>query len=125
MFNLILPSHNGIPVGALNELSPDEKSFGCVLRDLSVFESIVEKELMKCGRTVFADESSKVLLEYKYLKKKYPKVKFFISENAYPLKRVWQFKSEANSPIIYKDNSANFKWNIWMLLLGAVAAYVV
>jgi len=102
MFNLIYPSHNGFPAEALHLVVFDTKTGQCVLEDINAFANIIEKELVKCGRTVFVDEHNKVLLEYKYLKKKYPKLKFFISENVWPLKRMWQFLSKISDPSLYR-----------------------
>jgi len=79
IFNLIFPSHNGIPVEALNLWNHEWKIARCVLTDVNSFANIVEKELVKCGKSVYSDEHNKVQLEYKYLKKKYLKVKFFLS----------------------------------------------
>jgi len=103
MFNLIYPSHNGFPAEALHLVVFDMKTYECVLDDINAFANIIEKELVKCGRTVFVDEHDKVLLQLKYLQRKYPKLKFAISENVWPLKRSWVFVSEASNPILYRD----------------------
>jgi len=94
LFNLIYPSHNGIPQSAINLVVRDpEDARKCVLSDANQFELEVEEELLKCEKTVFVDEHSKVLREHEYLGKQHPKVKFFAStEQIWPFQRCWTLK---------------------------------
>jgi len=117
IFNLIYPTHNGIPTEALNLILYDRATTQCVLHDINAFENIVEKELVKCGRTAFVDEHDKILLEIEYLKRKYPKLKFIISETFWPLKRLWVFYSEISNPPMYRDIKALISSGIYYRVL--------
>lgn len=48
----------------------------------SVLQEQVEREVVKCWKTVFIGRSSEIKVEYGFLSRKYPDVKFFISAEA-------------------------------------------
>jgi len=100
LFNLIFPSHNGLPQAAINLAKPDRSNRTCELSDNNQFELEVEKELLKCGKTVFVDEHQSVLQEDEYLNKQYGKVKFFTSEQIWPRQRFRLFKTFDERPLL-------------------------
>jgi len=118
-FNLIFPSHNGIPQEAANLFAKDAYNLVWELQDNNQFEYLVERELLKCGKTVFADEHRLVLLEYEYLKQKYRNVSFFVSEQIWPHKRFWEFKTiHRRLPIILESIKALISSGIYFRALG-------
>jgi len=101
LFNLVFPFHGGIPQSALNLVQRNERNERCELNDIRTFEFEVEQELVKCGKTVFGDEHSKVLLEHEYLKAQYPNKKFVLSDQIWPQWRAWAFSSSRRRPRLF------------------------
>jgi len=100
LFNLIFPSHNGMPQSAANLFLLDPIENSCELKNNIQFDLEIETELLKCGKVVFADEHRVVLLEYEYLKKQYRNVSFFLSEQIWPQQRYWKFDAMFTRPIM-------------------------
>jgi len=118
LFNLIFPSHNGIPQSGANLYLPNPFQSTCELKDNNQFEIEVEKELLKCGKVVFADEHRIVLLEYEYLEKQYRNVSFFLSEQIWPQQRYWEFKTIFRHPIIFEGMQTFLSNGIYFRSLG-------
>ncbi|OXA45905.1 hypothetical protein Fcan01_19304 [Folsomia candida] len=45
----------------------------------SILRRNIEREVLQCGKTVFVGKSSEITVEYEFLSRKYPDVKFFMS----------------------------------------------
>jgi len=101
LFNLIHPSHNGIPQKALNLVQLEGST--CVFKDVNRFETIIEQELVKCQKTAFVDEHNKIVLRHEYLKRKYPKITFYVSERIRAFKRESEFACDKSNPRMYND----------------------
>jgi len=108
LFNLLIPSHNGIPESAVSLVIPAKLNKTCLLSDNNKYELEVEKELLKCERMVYVDEHSRILLEYEYLKMQYPDVTFFVSQQIWPQQRYWEFPANERRPTIVQDMKSLF-----------------
>jgi hypothetical protein len=72
ILNLYVPSHIFVP--------PSYRDNNVNYWNYS-FASAVEEELVKCGRTAYADLRSVLEMEHKYLSDRYSGIEFFISED--------------------------------------------
>jgi hypothetical protein len=82
LVNLIVPEHMSVPTSYAN----GKWNYS--------FASAVEEEIIKCGRSAYADIRSVVDLEHRYLTKHDPWIKFFLSKEEV-LKQMgsWMFLS--------------------------------
>ncbi|OXA42274.1 hypothetical protein Fcan01_22809 [Folsomia candida] len=86
--NLFSPRHAFFP-----------KGFSYLSRNLTYLsiQRMIERGVVKCGKTAYVAKSSKIIAEYEFLSKKYPDIKFFVSTEtvqSYPtgisLNKAWR-----------------------------------
>jgi hypothetical protein len=95
LINLIVPEHMSVPTSYLN----GKWNYS--------FASAVEEEIIKCGRSAYADIRSDVDLEHRYLTKHYPWIKFFQSkEEVSKQMDSWMFPSMHDKVPIFEDMKA-------------------
>jgi hypothetical protein len=95
LLNLIVPEHMSIPTSYIN----------CKWN--YSFASAVEEEIVKCGRSAYADIKSVVDLEHEYLKKHYPWIKFSLSKEEISKKMdSWAFPSMPDKTPIFEGMKA-------------------
>jgi len=92
LFNLFYPSHLAHPSGFENALVRNSTSGKYKWKDKLKYSYLVEREIVKCGRSAFVDRASDVMREYNYLSRHYHRTKFFLSqESILSERRIWVF----------------------------------
>lgn len=86
------------------------KGFSYLNEPISYSEALgkIEREVVHCGKTVFIGKSSQMRLEYEFLSRNYPRIKFF--ESSDEIHRVvsgFEFKSSWRSKIVKSFKGIN------------------
>jgi len=111
-FNLMFPFHSSIPIELsstfpnMSVLNVGKSAILDKYINETLYENIVEKELIKCGKTVYADITEDVDTKYEDLKKSCPHIEFFKSKETFlETRQFWIFpESFVGSKILYKVN---------------------
>jgi len=106
-FNLYFPAHTYVPIDVESIMDAGKNGYDLLSNHSSLvmeIPSIVEKEITKCDRTVFADTSEVVEKEFEYLSQHHPNIQFFKSkETFFARQRYWSFvMATEDSPIVLK-----------------------
>ncbi|OXA49053.1 Glutamate receptor 4 [Folsomia candida] len=84
------------------------------ITDYISLQGIIEREVVQCGKTVFIAKSSELEMEYNFLARKYPRTKFFVSDQeiqVYPSGISFQFPFQSRVVRGFKSVVATGIWN--------------
>jgi len=104
LFNIFYPSHLVLPLEIRNTIESTDTDLAFSFNKSLKVSYLIEKEITKCGRTVYADTEEDVEMEFQYLSRYYPHIKFFkAQQNLLQVERYLLFPdATVDSKIVFK-----------------------